>query len=566
MSADTDRAEVPRSGPEPSGSSRVAAGIAASRTAGLLREVAIGGVLGSSAVADAFRAAMRVPNLVQNLLGEGALSASFVPVYAQLVERDDEKNASRVAGAVLGFLSLAVSGLVALIVVLAGPIVTLTTLGGFEGERYDLTVSLTRLTALGVGLLAMGAWCIGILNAHRRYFLSYAAPVVWNAAQIVALVTAGVIGVVGEALDPDSIARWLAAAMVIGSALQFLVLWRSVQANIGVIPPSLTRSRMVDTVLRRFAPAVAARGALQLSSYLDLALAGLIVAGGPSLLWAAIILYVLPVSLFGFSVATAELTEVSRAGGDEREITRRVRMGLRKVALPAGACTAALIFAGTGIGSTLYQLPNELFGSDSWSTDQTIVFGLIVGALGLGLPAAMTVHVHQNALYAIGDVRGPARIAGIRLVVLAIASAVLMVQLDRLYVSGGTLEGAGELPVWPLWDLLDESERNVVDAPPHLGAVGIALGTSIAAWVEWVLLRRRLNRKLNTRLRSGLAVEIVAATAVAGVAALATRYLLPLPLILDGPVTGLVVLTSYMGALHMLGVRPRTPLPPGSPP
>ena len=563
MSTHIDQAQSPRSGPEPSGSSRVAAGIAASRTAGLLREVAIGGVLGSSGVADAFRAAMRVPNLVQNLLGEGALSASFVPVYAKLVEDGDEKTASRVAGATLGFLSLAVSVLVAVIVLLAGPIVTVTTLGGFQGERYDLTVSLTRLTAVGVGLLAIGAWCIGVLNAHRRYFLSYAAPVVWNAAQIVAMVAAAIVGVVGDELDPDTIARWLVAAMVVGSGLQFLVLWRSVRTAVGVIQPSLTRSRWVDTVLRRFAPAVAARGALQLSSYLDLALAGLIVAGGPSLLWAAIILYVLPVSLFGFSVATAELTEVSRASGDETEIGRRVRVGLRKVALPAGACTAALVFAGTGIGSTLYQLPNELLGSDSWSSDQTIVFGLIVGALGLGLPAAMTVHVHQNALYAMGDVRGPARIAGIRLLVLAAASVLLMVQLDRLFVTGGALEGMDQLPVWPLFELVDEAERNNPTAP-HLGAVGIALGTSVAAWVEWALLRRRLNQRLNTHLRSGLAVEIVAATAVAGVAALAVRFVVDLPLLLDGPVTGLTVLATYMASLHLLGVRPRpTPNRPG---
>src|SRR5215510_5815974 len=159
---------------QPSGRSAflIGTGIILSRLAGLVRERALSHYLGTLPVADAFRAALRIPNFMQNLFGEGVLSASFIPVYARLIGKEDPEEADRVAGAVFGLLGVATAVLVAS-GVLAAPLLVHLIAPGFKGEARDLTVLLVRIFFPGVGLLVMSAWCLGILNSHRRFFLSY---------------------------------------------------------------------------------------------------------------------------------------------------------------------------------------------------------------------------------------------------------------------------------------------------------------------------------------------------------------------------------------------------------
>src|SRR5262245_57165212 len=177
-----------------SGSARFAAlvglGIFASRLAGLVRERALAHYFGNSDVADALKAAFRIPNFLQNLFGEGVLSASFIPVYSRLLAQQDREEARRVAGAVAALLGLLVSGLV-LLGVLGTPLLIDLIAPGFEGARRELTIRLVRILFPGAGLLVLSAWCLGVLNSHRRFLLSYTAPVIWNVAIIVALVLAG---------------------------------------------------------------------------------------------------------------------------------------------------------------------------------------------------------------------------------------------------------------------------------------------------------------------------------------------------------------------------------------
>src|SRR5438309_1776466 len=165
----------------------VAAGIFLSRIAGLLRERVIAYFLGNQTVAaDALRGALRIPNILQNLFGEGVLSASFIPVYAKLLTQNEEEESGRVAGAILALLSLLMAVLV-LAGILAAPWVVDAILRGFKGETRALTIRLVRIIFPGVGLLVMSAWCLGILNSHRRFFLSYVSSVMWSAAIIGAL-------------------------------------------------------------------------------------------------------------------------------------------------------------------------------------------------------------------------------------------------------------------------------------------------------------------------------------------------------------------------------------------
>src|SRR5262245_50137396 len=204
----------------------VASAIFLSRIFGLVRERVFAHYFGISGVADAFRAAMRIPNILQNLLGEGVLSASFIPVYAKLEAQGEKEEAGRVAGAVFSILAL-VTAIVVLIGDLATPFLIDLIAPGFHDERRPLAIQLVRVFFPGVGFLVLSAWCVGVLNSHRRFFLAYISPVVWNLAIIGALVA------FGRTKDLNRLAYYTPWASVVGSALQFLiqlaVLFRLVQ-------------------------------------------------------------------------------------------------------------------------------------------------------------------------------------------------------------------------------------------------------------------------------------------------------------------------------------------------
>ncbi|MDX2120104.1 MAG: lipid II flippase MurJ, partial [Gemmatimonadota bacterium] len=174
----------------PSHAALVAAGIFLSRVFGLIRQRVLGHYLGLGDGSDAFGAAFRIPNLLQNLLGEGVLSASFIPVYARLRAEGRDEDAERVASAVFGLLALVTSVVVLAGVLAAGPLTDLL-VPGWTGAKRDLTVRLVRILFPGAGLLVLSAWCLGVLNSHRRFLLPYAAPVVWNLAIIATLLLGG---------------------------------------------------------------------------------------------------------------------------------------------------------------------------------------------------------------------------------------------------------------------------------------------------------------------------------------------------------------------------------------
>src|SRR5579862_7809510 len=197
--------------------SLVALGILCSRLAGLVRQRVIAHYFGlATDAADVWAAGFRIPNVLQNLFGEGALSASFIPVYATRLAQGDQREADRLAGAIGALLAFVITLLV-LAGVAATPWLIAVIAPGFHDAKRDLTVTVVRIVFPGVGLLVMSAWCLGILNSHRRFFLSYAAPVIWSAAMIVALLWAG-----GATPLPKLVAV-LAWGSVVGSALQFAI-------------------------------------------------------------------------------------------------------------------------------------------------------------------------------------------------------------------------------------------------------------------------------------------------------------------------------------------------------
>jgi len=499
--------------------------------AGLARELTISVALGVGPATDAFRFAMRIPNVLQNLLGEGAMSASFIPVYARLLTKGEKGEADRLAGAIFAMLTGLTVALVGVSVLIAEPFVALFTSWENAPEVFDLAVKLLRITSVGIGFLVLSAWCLGILNSHRSFFLPYAAPVVWNGVQIIVLLLV-------LAAPKEDIAVSVAWAVVAGGILQFLIQMPRVLQLAPGLRLTLQQSQHTRDVLRRFVPAVGARGVVQISSFADSIMAAALAFGATALYGYTLPLYLLPVSLFGFSVAASELAELSRRESNQDIIVERVQPALRRVLIPGVLVATAYLAAGEAVVQTVYGLPDLLFGRGLQGDDIKAV-SLVLMAFAFGLPATMTARITQNTLYSMGDVKGPARIAVIRVVTSFSISLIAMLPLDWYFVADGIVQGE-----WGGWTRLPESIRLLNDGPPRLGVVGLGIGASVAAWLEWYLLRRLLTKRLNTAIKSEIFVRLTVAAATAGLSmAVVARLGLPFPL--NALLVGVVGLGVY---------------------
>jgi putative peptidoglycan lipid II flippase len=473
----------------------VAAGILLSRLAGLVRLRVFAHYFGlHSDAADAFNAAFRIPNVLQNLFGEGALSASFIPVYAGLVARGERREADRVAGAVGGFLAVTVAALVLLGVVTA-PALTRAIAPGFHGEKRDLTITLVRILFPGAGVLVLSAWCLGILNSHGRFLLSYAAPVLWNAAMVAALVTFGP----RETLP--RVAVVLAWGSVLGSALQFVSQLPAVFRVAPELRLRLTASLRgagghVRTIVRNFVPAFFARGVVQISAFVDSLLASLLPTGAVTGLANAQLIYTLPVSLFGMSIAAAELPSMAGTLSAEASgvtaLRARVNVALGRVAFLVVPSTVAFLLFGDVVAGAL--LETGRFGR----SDSEFVWAILAGA-SLGLVPSTLGRLYASAYYALHDTRTPLRYAFVRVASTSVLGYLCAVPLPRML---------GLAPIW--------------------GAAGITLASGLMAWVEMALLSRSLAARIGAIGLPGTLVGKLCAAALAGaVVGAAPRLMLP---------------------------------------
>ena len=440
------------------GAVHVGAGILASRLVGLIRQRALAHYLGLSFAADAFNAAFRIPNFLQNLFGEGVLSASFIPVYARLLAEGEEREATRVAGAVASLLAM-VTSLLVLAGVAATPLLIGLIAPGFTGDKRELTIELVRILFPGAGLLVMSAWCLGVLNSHRRFLLSYAAPIVWNLSIIAALFAAG-----GRA-DPARLAIWAAAGSVLGSALQLLVQMPTVIRLVPRLVPVFDFSTApVRTVLRNFLPVFVGRGVVQISAYVDTVIASFLPGGAVAALASAQVLYTLPVSLFGMSVSAAELPAMSSAVGDPEAIAAALRsrlaVGLRRIAFLVIPSAAGFLVLGDIVAGALFQTGRFTHA------DALYVWGILAGS-AVGLLASTLGRLYSSAYYALRDTRTPLRFALIRVALTTVL---------------------GLLFALPLPHLLGIEQR--------WGAAGLTASAGIAGWVEFALLRRGLRSRI----------------------------------------------------------------------
>ncbi|MEO7522345.1 MAG: murein biosynthesis integral membrane protein MurJ [Gemmatimonas sp.] len=468
----------------------VGIGIFLSRIAGFVRQLAFNAFFGLTAEADAYNAAFRIPNAVRNLLGEGTLSAAFVPLYSRMLARNDVAASRVLAGAVLGILMLAVSALTLLGILIAPALVSVLA-SGFDPARHELAVRLTRVLFPMSAVMVLSGWCLGVQNSHRRFFWSYASAVLWSAAQIVLLLGWG-----KHAASLAQLAYWLAWATLGGALLQVLAQLPEVVRLVGPVRPTLKQSAEgVMPVLRNVIPVTAALGVTQISSFIDISIASNLPVGAVSALSVANLLVQLPVAVFGISVAASSLPDLSRDSGDAAfdVLRERLRNGFLRILfyiVPSAAVFIALGDYCIGI----------LFRAGRFGAPEQTATAWVLAAYAIGLVSFGSVKLMASAYYALQDYRTPLRASMASVALSAVAAASVAFSLR------------------------------------HTGyaAAGIALGAALGSYLNLSLLLRGLRAKLGRLFTPAMwagtrriALATAAATVVASLARLAQTALWP---------------------------------------
>jgi putative peptidoglycan lipid II flippase len=496
----------------------VAIGILFSRLTGLVRMRALAHFLGNSEAADAFYAAVKIPNFPQNLLGEGVLSASFIPVYANLIAKGDKALAGKVAGVILSLLATIVAVVVFLGIVLTPYLIDLIA-PGFHGEKRDLTIHLVQIIFPGTGLLVLSAWCLGILNSHHKFFLSYVAPVVSNLAVVVILFMFR-----HEPLE-SNLAEYAAWGIVVGALAQLLLqlpttlkLIPEVKLGLGVSESSIRE------IIKNFVPVVISRGVVQLSAYIDSILASFLPSGAVAALGYAQAIYMLPISLFGMSVSAAELPSMSQAYGNadfHLILQKRINAASRKIAYFVVPSVAAFLFLGDIVAGLLFQ-------TGQFNHDTSIYVWTVLAGSSIGLLASTLGRLYSSAFYSLRDTKTPLRFSVVRVFLTGLLGYLMGLILPKL------------LNVDSSW-----------------GTAGLTASAGIAGWVEFYLLRRKLNSIIGP---SGLDVRLVvklwiAAILSAGLGFLAKLFLPAMHPFISGLVVVAVFGVAYFPLTRILGIE-----------
>ncbi|MDH3285361.1 MAG: murein biosynthesis integral membrane protein MurJ [Acidobacteriota bacterium] len=448
-----------------------------SRVLGLAREMTIASLFARSAT-DAFFTAFRIPNLLRDLLAEGALSAAFIPTYAETLERRGREHAFRLASSVINAV-LVMTGLFALSVVLFARVYAFLLASGFAEESLDLTAALARVMSPFLITMSVAAVLMGMANASGRFFVPALAPALFNVG---VLAGGWVIAPWMELMGWPRVTG-LAIGAVLGGLCQLAVQVPGVRREGYSYQLVLAwRDPAFRQVMTRMAPAVIGVAATYVNVVVDNQLASYYGAGPVSYLFYAFRLWMLPIGLFGVAISTANLAGVARdaARGDRERFRATLATSVRLTLLLTVPAAAALATLGTPIVRVIFQ-------HGKFTIEMTEATAFVLAMYAVGLPAYALIKVFVPTFYALGDPWTPVRIA---------ATVVLLkVALSLVFA-------------WPGRPLIPD------------GYPGLALATGLAACVNAAWTGRRLVEKSGSLRGHGI-VRTILVTVLATAAMIA---------------------------------------------
>lgn len=450
-----------------------------SRILGFVRDILIARALGSGAVADAFFVAFRFPNLFRRLFGEGAFNAAFVPLFAKRLEGEGAASAKEFAEQAMAGLLLALV-LVSAFAILAMPWLMAVLAPGFisDPDKYDLAVRLTQIAFPYLTCMSLVALLSGVLNSMHRYWAAAAAPIILNIVLVSAIALAIVLG---YASKPQS-GYILAGGVFVAGFAQLAMLWLAVKhagLDIRIVRPRYTEGvrRLVELGI----PGLVSGGITQINIVVGTIIASM-QAGAVSYLYYADRLYQLPLGIVGVAVGVVLLPDLARRlrAGDHAAAMDSQNRSLEFALLLTLPAAVALLIAAEPIIRVLFER-GAFLPTDTPKTAYALM------AFAAGLPAFVLIKVFQPAFFAREDTKTPMYYAGVNMIVNVVGSVSLFFLFKYLSLM------------------------------PH---VGIALATTLAAWINAAMLvitlRRHGDFRSDPRLARNVPLILLASVAMGG--------------------------------------------------
>jgi len=367
-----------------------------SRITGYLREKVVALLFGASARTDAFIVAWRIPNMLRDIVGEGAMSSAFIPIYAEVNERRSEEEARAFVGRVIGTFAFLLAGITVAGILLSPLLVDLLA-HRFRSNpwQFELAVSLNRWIFPYIFLVSFAALFQGILNAQHRFALPAAAPIFMNVGFI------AVTLLLAPRLTEPAYA--LAAGVLAGGVLQMIIQWPQLARLKAVGRPELGwRDPAVRSVLLLMAPRLFAYGINTINLTFATRFATELGTSNVSRLYFANRLKELVLGGFAVALATAILPLLSRQAlaTDRDEFKSTLAFALRLIAFVTLPATVGLIVLRFPILRVLLQ-------GGAFRADDTRATADVLGTFALGLFFFAVVRVVVPAFYALKETRLP---------------------------------------------------------------------------------------------------------------------------------------------------------------
>lgn len=472
-----------------------------SRVAGLVREVVAASYFGVSGAMSAFTIAFQVPNLIRALFADAALQGAFVPVFTELIEKGERKEAFRVASSLFFLICLVLGGLTALFILLAPVLIPLFTGPEFTPALDDLTIALTQLMFPIVLLLGLSGLVVGMLNSFEHFSVPALAPLAWNAVIIAALV-----GLVPVFPQDDEIYAY-AIGVLVGTIVQLLLPMPWLRGRGGRFTLSFDfRHPDVLRVLKLMLPVTIALGLINFSLLINSFFGTLVQEEAPAAIDKAFRIYMLPQGLFSVAIATILFPTMARyAAREDRESLRRTMAnGVRQIALlliPSAVIMAVL-------AEPITRLVYERGEFDAAATD------LVAEAMlwwALSLPFQGISLLFSRTYFSLQKPWTTTALAGLNLAVNVIAAAALYKPFGVAGIVLGTVIATVGMTVAQGWmlrpDLGGIEGRETLEAALYMVAAAALLG--VLSWATWDVLDGLLGRALIAQAVSvGVAIGV----------------------------------------------------------
>jgi putative peptidoglycan lipid II flippase len=488
-----------------------------SRVLGLIREVVAASYFGVTATMSAFTIAFQVPNLVRALFADSALQGAFVPVFTELLERGERKEAFRVASSLFFLILLLLGAVTALFVLFAGPLMSVFA-PGFDDDPAlkDLTVHLSQLMFPIVVLLALSGLVVGMLNSFEHFAVPALAPVAWNIVIIGALV-----GLVPLLPDDDEIYAY-AGGILAGTVVQFLLPLPWLRGRGGRFTLTLDwRDERVRRVLKLMLPVTIALGLINLSLLINSLFGTLVSDQAPAAIDKAFRIYQLPQGLFSISIATILFPTLSRlaARGARDELRRTMAGGVRQICLLLIPSAVAMAVLAEPITRLVYQ--RGAFGQQATDlTSEAMVWWSI------SLPFQGVSLLFSRTFFSLQRPWATTALSGVNLLVNAVLAAALYGPLGIAGIVLGTVAGTVVMCVaqgWILRGALGGVEGTRTAATALRMLVAAALLGLVSYW-SWYGLDAALGRGIG-----GQAVSVLGALAAGFAIYAASVWVLRVP-------------------------------------